>query len=57
MAQIAPYVYLSGYRGVPTLTPTVGRTFIELHPAKAHEIRIRRIILFIEQSQLFRFIK
>lgn len=37
----------------PTLTPTVGRTFIELHPTTTHEISSRRIILFIEQSQFF----
>jgi len=33
-AKSAIYILLGNYSAVPTLTPTVGRTFIELQPTK-----------------------
>lgn len=38
------------------LTPTVGRTVIELHPPMTHEIRNRKTILFIKHNPNFCFI-
>lgn len=51
MAQIAPSLYSSFYSAVPTLTPTVGRTFIELHPVSNNVVnKTVNINLVIEQT-------